>query len=58
MEPRHPVLFNCRLPMSECQKIVWDLDFMRINFLTVYPDVEGAVRYAKHRLQEQFSEEL
>lgn len=48
-DPRLPVLFKCTIPVSESVVMLEDLDFMRINYLSVYPDVEGLVKHSKYK---------
>lgn len=48
-DARLPVLFKCTIPVSESEAMLEDLDFMRINYLSVYPDVEGLVKHSKYK---------
>lgn len=47
--PPSPALIRCTLPVAEAKYMLSDLDFMRINYLSVFPDIEGLVKYAKYK---------
>lgn len=49
-DPMYPVLFKCTIPQTERAAALNDLELMRINYLSVYPDIDGLARHAKSRL--------
>lgn len=50
-EPASPALYRCTIPQTEAVAMLTDLDFMRINYLSVFPDIDGLVRYANYKMR-------
>lgn len=50
--PLRPVLHRLDIPVSEGDTVLKDLNFMGIDFLRVYPDLEGMKEIAKYKLVE------
>jgi FRG domain len=48
---KFPVLFRCELPVAAWQEALIDLEMMRINFLSVYPDFVGLAKHSMHHLR-------
>lgn len=53
--PKFPVLFKFTIPVSQTAEILRDLEFMRITYLSIYPDTEGVVKYTKFKLAEKLA---
>ncbi|MGJ8534884.1 MAG: FRG domain-containing protein [Alphaproteobacteria bacterium] len=51
--PTRPVLHRLDIPVSEGDAILKDLNYMGIDFLRVYPDLEGMKEIAKYKLVEE-----
>lgn len=56
--PQYPVLFKFRLPVTESKNMMEDLDFMRINYLSIYPDLHGVVAYARAKMLASLDEKM
>jgi FRG domain len=41
-----PLLFKCTIPITEKTEALEDLELMRVNFQSVFPDIDGSVKYA------------
>jgi hypothetical protein len=54
-EPKFPVLFKFTLPLECAVDALHDLDMMRINFMSVYPDLPGLVRHTTHQLRHKIT---
>jgi hypothetical protein len=55
-DPRVPVLLNCKIPVKESPAMLRDLDYMRINYLSVYPDIEGLIKDTRYRTSQRLRE--
>lgn len=49
--PKFPVLFRFTIPASEAEQMLKDLDYMRISYLSIYPDIDGVIEYSRFRLK-------
>jgi hypothetical protein len=52
-DPKTEVLFKLMIPRLERSKVLADLDLMRINYLSLFPDYDGVIRHMKWRLYEK-----
>lgn len=54
--PNFPILFRFDIPSKEANLALEDLNYMGIDFLSVYPDMEGVKAFAKFKLLEAASD--
>lgn len=54
--PRFPALFKVTLPRKAVAEILNDLDMMRINYLSIFPDIDGLTQFVRHELEQELKE--
>ena len=49
-KPSGPLLIRFDIPSTNAEEIVVDLEYMGIDFLSVYPDIEGVKEIARYKM--------
>jgi hypothetical protein len=52
-DPQTEILFRLSIPRTERSKVLDDLNLMRIDHLSLFPDEDGVIRHMKWRLSEK-----
>jgi hypothetical protein len=52
-DPQTEILFKLVIPRSERSRVLEDLNLMRINYLSLFPDEDGVIKYLNWQLNEK-----